>query len=225
MSYAELLERVPFFAALNSDELEHLSESVRRRRYARNEVIFHRDDPGDSLMIIRSGVVKIALNSEDGKEVILTLLSEGDYFGDFALLDGEPRSADAVALEATDVLSLPREVFIGFLRSHPDASLALMAALSRQLRRLTDTVHDTSFLDVPARLARVLINLVDEVPDGTDGAPRTRRLTQNDLAALVGATRESVNKWLGFFERRGAIARQRGYVVVLDKKELERRAH
>lgn len=224
MDYADLLELVPFFAALNRDELDNLSASLRRRRYGRNEVIFHREDPGDSLMIIRTGTVKIALNSEEGKEVILTLLSEGDYFGDFALLDGEPRSADAIALDATEVLCLPREVFIAFLRTHPDASLTLMAALSRQLRRLTDTVHDTSFLDVPARLARVLLNLADETSADT-GAPRTRRLTQNDLAALVGATRESVNKWLGFFERRGAVARERGHIVVLDAKELERRAH
>ena len=218
-----VLQGIPIFAGLQEADLGRLERSLRRRRFRRNEVIFHRDDPGDALFVITSGIVKIALRSEDGREVILTLLGAGDYFGELAILDGEPRSADAIATEDCETLTLPRDAFLGFLRGTPDAALRLLEAMTRQyVRRLTDTVYDAAFLDVPARLARTLVHLVES--QGEAAKASQILLTQNDLAALVGATRESINKWLGYYERHGWVKRERGSIVVLQPEALLRRA-
>ena len=218
MTDESVLQTLPLFSGLEPEEIRELTASLRRRRFARNEVIFHREDPGNCLFAVLSGAVKIALTSPDGKEVILAINGPGDSFGELALFDGEPRSADAVALEPTELLAVPRDTFLQFLRNNPDATLRVLASMARQFRRLTDTVHDSVFLDVPGRLAGTLLQLMDP----GDGA--TREVTQGDLAALIGATRESVNKWLGAFERMGLIARERGKVRVIDPAGLRRRA-
>lgn len=221
MESDQLLQGIPFLSGLPAEEMKALSGSLRRRRFARNEVIFHRDDPGDSLFVIVAGTVKITLRSEDGREAILTLLGPGDYFGELAVLDGEPRSADAVAVEAVETLSLPRAVFVTVLTANPQAAMNLLAAFSRSyVRRLTDTVHDAVFLDVPARLARALVQLLEQQKSDVAGDVQPVRVTQNDLGAMVGTTRESINKWLGYYERQGWLRRERGQIVVLDPGAL-----
>jgi CRP-like cAMP-binding protein len=215
-----VLKGIPFFSTLSDEELQKLEASLRHRRYRRNEVIFHRDDPGNSLYVIRTGTVKIALRSEEGKEVILTLLGAGDYFGELAILDGEPRSADAIAAEACETLILPREAFLAFVTQAPGVAVRLLETMSRHyVRRLTDTVYDAAFLDVPARLARTLVHLIETQPQAAAGEIA---LTQNDLASMVGATRESINKWLGYYERQGWLKRERGSIIVLLPDELIR---
>jgi len=215
MDPERVLQGIPFFAGLAPSEIGALTARLRMRRYQRNEVICRRDDPGECLYLVLTGVVKIGLASADGREVILTLLSDGDYFGELALLDGEPRSADAIALEPSELGLLPREAFTTLVESNAEVALRLLSALSRNyIRRLTDAVHDSVFLDVPARLARVLIARIEEAPNqGDNGGPV--RLTQGELAAMVGATRESVNKWLGYYERQGWLRRERGAIVVV----------
>ena len=209
---------MPFLADLEDEERRLLAASLRRRRYPRNEVIFHQDDPGNCLFVLVSGSVKIIRRSIDGRELILSLIAPGEYFGELSLLDGEPRSADAVALEPSELLLLPRDTFLRTLEASPDAAIRLLASLSRHYaRRLTDVVEDATFLDVSARLARVLVHLTRSTDGGS--MPRTQ-LTQTALAAMVGATRESVNKWIGFFERRGWVRRERGELVILDLEGL-----
>jgi CRP-like cAMP-binding protein len=218
-----VLRGIPFFSGLSDGELLRLDPALRRRRFRRSEVIFHREDPGNALYVIAAGTVKIALRSDDGREVILTLLGPGDYFGELAIIDGEPRSADAIATEDCETMVLPREAFLEFLAQTPDASLRLLQAMSRQyVRRLTDTVYDAAFLDVPARLARTLVHLVEMRRDGQDGSIEIS-VTQTDLAAMIGATRESINKWLGYYERQGWLKRERGSVIVLEPEALIRR--
>ena len=214
MDPERVLQGIPFFAGLTPSEIGALTARLRRRRYQRNEVICRRDDPGECLYIVLTGAVKIGLASKDGREVILTLLSDGDYFGELALLDGEPRSADATALEPSELALLPREAFTALVEANAEVALRLLSALSRNyIRRLTDAVHDSVFLDVPARLARVLIARIEAPNQGDNGG--TVRLTQGELAAMVGATRESVNKWLGYYERQGWLRRERGGIVVV----------
>jgi CRP-like cAMP-binding protein len=220
VQFPELLKQVPFLTELSSAELASLTQSLRRRRYRQNEVIFHRDDPGDALFIVLSGTVKIGLRHEDGREITLTLLGAGDYFGELAVLDGEPRSADATAVEPVETLVLPRQVFLQFIDDNPEVARALLAAMSRKyVRRLTNTVHDAAFLDVPGRLARVLVNLAGEEAADPNGARRLKT-TQVELAAMVGETRESVNKWLGYFERQVWVQRERGAILILDPASL-----
>jgi CRP-like cAMP-binding protein len=211
-----LLRGVPLFKGLPESEREQLASTLRRRRYSKGEVIFHRDDPGSSLFIIGEGSVKIGLVSPEGKELILSLLAEGDSFGELALLDGEPRSADATALEPSVLMSLQRDAFLRFLQTHPGSAAHLIAALSRHVRRLTDRVYDAAFLDLQTRLARAVLKLSAGEEDG-----EPFRLTQTQIGAMVGATRESVNKWLGFYERRGIIRRDGRSVTVLQPKKLQ----
>ena len=219
----QVLRQVPLFAALSSDDLATLATSLRRRRYPRGALIFVAGDPGTQLYLIERGRVKIGLTSSEGQEVVLTTLGPGDFFGDLALLDGEPRSADASALEDCQLLLLAREEFLHFLEAHPRVAVALLAVLSRRLRRNAQLVQDAAFLDLPARLASVLLQLTQAPGEPADqGEPSTAQVTQAELAGRIGATRESVNRWLGIYERQGLIRRQRGAITVLRPDALRR---
>ena len=215
VSVSTVLSKVPFFAGVPAEELEKLATSLQRRTVRAGKAVFRQDDPGSSLYVIESGVVKVQRTSPEGKEVILTILGPGDFFGELALLDGEPRSADAVAKEDTALLVLERDDFLAFLDKAPEVATKLLAALSRRLRRTDQLVQDAAFLDVPARLARALLQL-SESPEAATG------LTQSELAAMVGASRESVNRWLQFYRRRGLIESASGSIRVLQPDELRR---
>jgi CRP-like cAMP-binding protein len=220
-----LLARVLLFSDLSQTELEDMSYRLRRRPYARGEFIFREGDAGGSLFVLEEGRVKLAICSPEGNEIILDLLGPGDFFGELALLDGEPRSADAVAIEASTLLSLQRAHFLQFLEERPQLGARLLATMSHRLRRTTMQLSDVAFLDVPSRLARALLKLADEAPSlPDDSGPAPIRLTQGQIAALVGSTRESVNKWLGFYERHGLICRRDGTVKVLEPRQLQKYA-
>jgi CRP/FNR family transcriptional regulator, cyclic AMP receptor protein len=217
-----ILEIVPLFAGLSPQELADLSTRLRRRRYARGETLFLEGDPGTSLCIVETGRVKLSLTSSEGREIILNLFGPGDAFGELALLDGEPRSANAVAVEASDLLLLARDEFRHFLEHHPQLSLVLLATVSRWLRRLTTQMQDAAFLDVPARLARTILRLATSEGSANDERV-TPNLTQSDLAGMVGTTRETLNKWLGFYEDQGLIRRDRHHIVVVSPDKLRQR--
>jgi CRP/FNR family transcriptional regulator, cyclic AMP receptor protein len=218
-----VLRQVPLFADLSPQELGGLAAALRRRRYPRGAVIFLAGDPNAQLYLIEAGRVRIGLTSPEGKEVVLMVLGPGDFFGDLSLLDGEPTSADAVAQEDCRLLLLPRAAFLGFVEGQPRAATALLAVLSRRLRRNARLIQDAAFLDVPARLASALLQLAQAQGErpGADGPP-TAQVTQTELAGMIGATRESVNKWLGAYERQGFIRRQRGAITVVQPEGLRR---
>jgi len=225
VSYAQLLAKVPMFEHLSEEQLEHLSSLLQARRYVRGEVIFHQGDVGTALFIIRKGQVAIRLSSLDGKEVTLALLERGDFFGELALLDGEPRSTDAVAREETELLSLQREGFHQFLGSSPQVALGLLASMSRLVRRVTKLVHDRTFLDARTRLIRVLLELArSQGQPGPDGVIITQKLTQVELANLCGLTRESTNKWLRFFVREGLLSYEGGQITLVHPERLIQQA-
>jgi len=225
-SGGELLTRVPLFADLSVEDRQGLEVRLGRRRFPRGETLFVRGDPGNYLCIIESGSVKIALTSVEGKEMILAVLSAGDFFGELALLDGEPRSADAIMVEDTQLLFLPREQFLHYVESRPRVALHALSVLSRRLRRTDQLVHDAVFFDVAGRLASVILRLADTIgqPVGA-GVTIGRRLTQVELADMIGTTRESVNKWLGVYERQGIISTQRGLITVLQPERLQQRVY
>jgi CRP-like cAMP-binding protein len=223
MSYSELLSQVPLFSSLGSDDLERLSSSLQLRRYDRGALIFQQGDVGTDLFIIREGEVTIRLSSPDGREVSLALLRRGDAFGELALLDEAPRSTDAVAREDTALLGLSRKDFHRFLEERPQVIPALLAELSRLVRRVTQTVHDANFLDARARLARVLLDLAQvqgKPGTKTEGVVITPRLTQTELANLAGLTRESTNRWLRFYAREGLLSYEEGRITLLEPDNL-----
>lgn len=216
------LATIPFFAGLDPATLERVAASLRSRRFRRGEVIFHAGDPGDALFVIVAGDVKISLPSETGEEAILATLRPGDVFGELALLDGAPRSASATAMSMAETVVLPRDRFLELIATEAGVRDALLTSIAGELRRLTRHVQDLHFLDMTGRLAARLIRLGDErgtvLPDGTTRLPGN--LTQGDLAAMVGCTRQSVNKLLGQFADERLIRLDREGVVILDPAGL-----
>ncbi len=223
---ARALGRHELFSELAQADLEALASRLRVRRFARGQVVFAQGDPGSSLYLIESGRVNVTLGTPDGREVLLAELKPGDLLGELALLDGEPRSADAVVQEEAQVYALERDDFAEFVGTHPKVALKLLAALSRKLRRTTQQVQDVALLDVPARLARHLLELAETRGEVLPrGKARVVQVTQAELASAIGATRESANKWLGYFERQGLLTLKRGQVTVVDPDALSKRVY
>ena len=222
------LAAIPFFGGLEPAALERLAAGMRSRRFRRGEVIFHVGDPGDALFVIVAGEVKISLPSETGDEAILATLRPGDVFGELALLDGAPRSASASALTPTETVILPRDRFRELIATETGVRDALLASIAGELRRLTTHVEELHFLDITGRLAARLVRLAQEggTPAASDGSVRLRtNLTQADLAAMVGCTRQSVNKLLGQFTDEGLIRLERDAIVLTDIDGLVATAH
>ena len=194
--------------------------------YPKESVVFSQEDKGDALFVVASGAVKVVVPSEEGEEAILATLRRGDFLGELALLDGAPRSASAIALEPTEALALPRDQFRVLVATEPAIRDALLASLAGELRRLTTHVADLHFLDLTGRLAARLARLAEQhgerLPNGEIrlDAP----LTQSDLAAMIGATRQSVNKLLGEFEADGLLRIERDSIVVPSLERLSRTA-
>jgi CRP/FNR family cyclic AMP-dependent transcriptional regulator len=215
----DLLITVPALAPLSRDDLMDLAASARRRSYAKGQVIFHRDDPGDSLHIIVKGEVRVVLPSPEGEEVTLALLAPGDFFGDLCLLDGGPRSATTVAVETTETLVVERQRFLQWLQARPEAAIAVLTAVGRRLRAANELVGEFAFLDVHCRLAKKLLDLAGPA---AEGAQVELHFSQDELASMVGVTRESVNKHLRFFKKRGAIEVHRRLIVLRSLDYLRR---
>jgi CRP-like cAMP-binding protein len=224
MAYAvpAQLGRSPVFSTLPPAALERLAGSMQRRVYRRGQVIFHQDDPGAAVHVIESGRVKVVLATPEGEELLLRVLGEGEIFGELALLDGRPRSATVSALEETVTHVLERATFLDFLRAHPDATLDLCRALVELIRRLTEQVEDLALLDVPRRLQRKLLELADAYgKPGPQGTLIDVRLTQSELASMIGTSRASVNYCLASLESRGMIRRE-GQRIVLRRPDALR---
>ncbi len=222
----EALASVPLFSDLSEQDLALLAGTLRTRRYRRGEVIFHQGDPGDALHIILSGRVRISSPSENGVEAILTTLRPGEFFGSLALLDGAPRSASASAVEPTETVILPRDRFRQLLNDSPEIRDHVFAELARELRRLTFHVEELHFLDIAGRLAAQLARLAEAQGAVTRGGEIRLEgpITQGELAAMVGSTRQSVNKLLGYLADDGLIRQDRDTLVVLDLAGLLRAA-
>jgi CRP/FNR family transcriptional regulator, cyclic AMP receptor protein len=219
------LRRCALFAHTDDARLTALAELMRRRRYRRNEVIFHQDDVGDSLHVVASGAVKIVLPSAEGDEAIIATLKPGDFFGELALLDGSPRSTTATALEQTETLALPRDEFQRLLATDPALVTALLRALAGELRRLTGHVEELHFLDLAGRLSMRLVRLARGVDPAAKGRVELNwPFTQSDLAAMIGGTRQSVNKLLSVLEEDGLVQIDRETLVINDLSALEARS-
>jgi CRP/FNR family cyclic AMP-dependent transcriptional regulator len=219
------LRRCALFAHVDEESLRALASQMRRRRFRRGEVIFHQGDIGDSLQVVASGGVKIVLPSQEGDEAIIASLHPGEFFGELALLDGAPRSTTATALEATETLALPRDRFLALLDDDHKIVRALLHALAEELRRLTGHVEELHFLDLAGRLAIRLVRLARIADqDATGRVELDWPFTQSDLAAMIGGTRQSVNKLLSGLVDDGLIVIERDTIVITDLAALEGRS-
>jgi CRP-like cAMP-binding protein len=220
-----VLAGLPLFTDLADAEVESVSAAMRRRRYAKGSLIHASGAMGGDLYIVEVGRVAIQLPSAGGEALTLRLLAPGDFFGEISLLDDEPWYGDATALDDCQLLLLAKRDFLIVLDQYPSVSRRLLTIICKRLRHNASFAQDLAFLDIPTRLARALVALVESEGWGWAGTRRDRdarvvELTQNALAAHVGATRESINKWLGYYERRGYISRKRDKVTVLRLDEL-----
>ncbi|HEV7370217.1 Crp/Fnr family transcriptional regulator [Arenibaculum sp.] len=208
---------------LSREELRGLAQSAALSHHAPGSVIFQKGDPGDGMMAVIRGRVKICSHSADGKELVLNIVNKGGLFGEIALLDGEPRTADAVALEEADLLVLRRAQFLPFLSERPDLALRLIAVLCKRLRQTSAHLEDTLFLDAPSRLARALLRLGEAFgrPAADGGFVLDLKLSQQQIGNLVGISRESINKHMGDWQRGGLVAVNGGYVTIRDRAALE----
>jgi len=224
MITADMLAGSTLLRNLPDESLARLTSTARRRTFRRGEVIFHQGDPGDALHFIVAGRVKVVLDAESGGEALIAIVGPGDCFGELALIDGEPRSATVEALEPVQTVSLTRADFFAFLRENPIALERLLASLAGMVRRSNEGVADLVFLDLEGRLVKKLLELADAHGKTVDGAIEIEvPMTQEDLAAMIGATRASVNKVLGWYEDRGAIQRRGRRIAIFDRDRLRRR--
>ncbi len=220
------LERVAIFEGLDPASLIQLRQAMRRRTFRQGEVIFHRDDPGQVLYVIKEGRVRIRLTSSEGQEVALSVFGPGESFGEMAILDSQPRSADAIAVDKVDVYTLQRQDFIGVIKSHPEIAIEVMKTLSQRIRLANQMVEDLIFLDVYGRVAKKLLELSKDYGVETeDGVRIDMRLTQQELASMIGASRESVNKVMGYFTDKSYISTDKHKITILRLAELRKRIY
>ncbi len=217
MSATDVLRRVPLFSDLSEADLQRFAEVAREREYPKNSVILFEDDPGDALYIVSSGQVKVVLIGEDGREVILSVLGDGDFFGEMALIDDEPRSAHVIAMKDSQLLVLRRDDFQTQVEQHPKIALKLLRVLVERLRRADEKIGGLVLLDVNGRVARLLLDMADE--GGT--AKITRRLTHHTIAQMIGSSRETVSRAMRELVDRGLIEVSRREIVVKAREALE----
>ena len=217
----KLLKRVPFLAALSGEDLRWLAKRVQRRKFSRGDIIFVKDDPGESMFIVEDGAVRIYVPGTQGADLTLAVMQPGEFFGDLSLLDGRPRSASAQASRKLTLLTLEREDLTELVESRPKAALAILRVIAERLRDTDQMASDLAFLDVSGRLARRLLDLAaSNGREHEDGLLINVTITQEELANMIGVTRESVNRNLGMFRRLGLIGRDGRRIVVRDEAGL-----
>ena len=225
-SEAAYLKQVPLFAGLADEDIDELMSVAKRRTFRSGEVIFHREDPGQVLYVIKEGKVKISLISPDGQEISLVVFGKGECFGEFALLDGLPRSADAVAMEKVECYTLQRSDFHKAIMKNPKIAIQVMEVLSKRLRSTDQMVEDLIFLDVYGRVAKKLLELADTHGTKVENGIRIDvRLTQQELASMVGSSRESVNKVMGYFTDKNFISTDKHKITLHRIADLKRRIY
>ena len=206
MDERELLRTVPLFSELSEEALDSLSHLATRRRYPKDTVVFFENEEGDSLFMILEGRIKVTILGDDGREIILSMLAPGDLFGEMALLDNEPRSATAIAVEESELLLLQRGDFQTVITDNPGISAALIKVLSARLRRANHQISTLALLDVYGRVARVILDMARE--EGRrlkDGRIAFRRATHQEIANRIGTTRETVTRMLKDLERQDLV--------------------
>jgi CRP-like cAMP-binding protein len=219
------LAKVPLFAGLEPDRLDELAAAATIRRLAPREELFHKGDRAAQVYVLARGRLEVSTTSPEGDEALLNLVDEGEVFGELALLATGRRTASITALEPSELVVLDRREFLRFLREQPEVALELLGVLAERLVRISEFAEDALFLGLPARLAKKLLYLAERYGE-IDGAEIRigARLSQGQLAELVGTSRESVNKQVRAWTKQGLLRMERGEIRLLRPAELERLA-
>lgn len=221
---ASLLRETEIFAAIDPAAAAEVAKRMVRRTFRRGQPLFHQGDPGDALYVIVDGSVAVVVSSENGDRMVLTTLHPPDVLGEIALLDGGHRSASAEAVEETVTLMLSRAAFLDLMKEHPPLVDSLLRALGTLVRRLSEQASDFVFLDLPGRVAKVLLRLAEDAGPAVPGVPVEVAVTQGRLAEMAGGSRQSVNQILQTFQQRGLLELQGRRVLIAQPDQLRRRA-
>ena len=221
----DLLSRTPLFEALDDEGASALRAEMHRVDLARGDRLFGEGDAGDKLYVVLDGKIKLTRTAADGRENLLSVIGPGEMFGELSLFDPRPRTQTATALTETRLAALDHQALRGWVTDRPDMALHLLRALAQRLRRTNEVMTDLVFTDVPGRVAKALLDLADRFGlQRPDGLQVNHDLTQEELAQLVGASRETVNKALADFVSRGWIQLSAKSVLLVDPERLRRRA-
>ena len=223
MNPLALLKQIPLFGTFQPADHEQLAGLLRRRNLKKGDVLFRKGDEGTALYIIINGRMKITVPSKLGDEITLAILNRGDFFGEMALLDSLPRSADATAVEETLLYVLNRSDFLSFLIHNENAVRSILYALSSRLRKTDDFLTEVCFLNISARLARRLLEMSESlIRENNPGSSMELKLTQKDLASLLGTTRETINRELKILRDRGIVSTSRNLITIHNLELLKR---
>jgi CRP-like cAMP-binding protein len=221
----DVLKRAPLFTALDEEAAGALRRSMTEIQLTRGQVLFREGDPGDRLYVVSEGKIKLGRSSADGRENLLAIVGPGEMFGELSLFDPGPRTATATAVTDATVLALSNPDLRPWLTGRPEVALSLLRQVARRLRRTNEVLGDLVFSDVPGRVAKALLELSKRFGIASEeGVHVSHDLTQEELAQLVGASRETVNKALADFASRGWLRLEARAVVLLDTERLQRRA-
>lgn len=218
-----LLARTPMFEGVPADQLDMLATQAAAVKLAARETLFAKGDPGDRLYLVTRGTVRVGVLSADGREVTYGLIRPGQMFGEIAVLDNGPRTADASALEASELLAFERRHVLALLARNPDCTLRLVSILCQRIRQADQLLEDIFFLSLPSRLAKHLLALSDTMAEtpAAAGQPVTIRMSQQAVADHMGISRESVNKVLSKWEQSGLVSLWRGKITIHDRQRLD----
>ena len=221
----EILARAGIFQGVEPTAVSALTKQLQPVDFPRGHTVFAEGEPGDRLYIIISGKVKIGRRSPDGRENLLTIMGPSDMFGELSIFDPGPRTSSAITITEVRAVSMDREALRAWIADRPEVAEQLLRVLARRLRRTNENLADLVFSDVPGRVAKALLDLADRFGrPAADGLLVAHDLTQEELAQLVGASRETVNKALAEFVQRGWIRLEARAVVILDLQRLKQRS-
>lgn len=220
-----VISGAPLFAALDAEGAAALRASMQETHYGKGDIVFAEGDSGDRLYVVAEGKIKLGHAAPDGRETLLGVLGPGDMFGELSLFDPSPRAATATALTSTTLLGLHHQALRPWLNGRPEVAEALLRALAQRVRRSNENLSELVFSDVPGRVAKALLDLSEKFGESrADGLFVEHDLTQEELAQLVGASRETVNKALADFVSRGWIRLESRSVTITDLERLQKRA-
>ncbi len=222
MPSSEFLAYVPIFSEIPMETIEKIEKIGTRRMFNKNDVILMEDEVGSALFVIVQGKVKVARTSSDGREVILTILSDSDFFGEMAILDGQTRSATVVAIEDTELFLIQRNDFINLLKEYPEVAISLLQELTKRLRAADGKIKALSLKDAEGKVATVILQLADDVGMIKHGKVEIDKLPlQQDLANMAGTSRETISRTLHSFAKKGMIELDGSKLRIMDYEKFK----
>ncbi len=218
----QVFKNIPLFSELSDKELEKVGQVASRQRYHKDNIILIEEEVGSTMFIILSGRVKISRISDDGREVILSILSDGDFFGEMSLLDGQTRSANVTALEESELLVIRREDFLQLLRDFPQIAINLLKELAQRIRKSDEHIKSLSLQDATGRVASTLLRIAEDSGVFRRGQVEIMELPlQQDLANMAGTSRETISRVIKSLTRQGYLKKQGGKIIILDYEKFK----